>query len=111
MEEFTFKKEKSLFFKFSIFIQLLLMFFLFVDGYQLYPSKKELATAEIFISIIGFLSVLAIYFFKKIGVYFYAIVLLTVAIINPIKSDIVFTIFFFIGVALPIIITRWRLFK
>ena len=111
MDEFKLSKPKSALFKLSIGIQILLMFFLFLNGKSHLQTNPTLAYTEIILSVLGCIAQLLIYFFRKMGVYLYASVLFVGIFVNPIKSDLIFTSFFFIGVGLTLIMTRWNLFK
>ncbi len=111
MQEYKISKEKSFLFKLSIVIQSILMFLFFLDGKGYLPKNDKIGYAEIILSIIGFIALLLIYFFRKIGVYIYASVLIIGFMINPHTSDLIFTIFIFIGVGLSVIIPRWHLYK
>jgi hypothetical protein len=111
MEKFKLENKKSFFFTLAIFIQLILMFLLFLDGTSYLTKNIGLAYAEFALSFTGSVALVFIYFFRKFGVYFYAAVLFFGFIINPYKSDLLFSIFFFIGIGLATIIPRWNLFK
>lgn len=111
MEEFKLENKKSFFFTLAIFIQLVLMLLLFFDAKSYLTKNVELAYKEITLSLIGSIAMILIYFFRKLGVYLYSAVLLIGLMNNPYKSDLIYTLFFFIGIGLATIIPRWNLFK